>query len=202
MLFTKQSRIYSTPLDVNEACSPWQLSLTLIRAAQQDLSGQWTQPPGSGSPPQGTCHAHHRMRQTTSTDPLTVFLVPMNRHGSNVFFKNNARQVKFTVRVDLFLPGLTCSTPFGGARFDFPVYSLIGTKVVTLSAPVLKHDRSFTLRFSGSGSSRTESWFNSAVPGGSEHFDVTWSGTFHFRAAGCQEDFFLTGKAIPRCYPG
>ena len=200
MLFTKQARINSMPLGATESCSPWELSLQLSRPAVQDLSGQWSQPAGSGSPSQGTCHAHHRMRQTTLTDPLTVSLVPPNGRGVNVFFKNNARHVKLVVGVGLVLPGLKCQTPFGTARFDFPVYS-VNSSVVTLPVAMLKRDQSFTLRFSGS-SSRTESWLNAALPGASEHFDVTWSGTFHFRAAGCQETFFAIGKTFPRCYPG
>jgi hypothetical protein len=197
MLFIKHARYNDKPLDVGEACSPWRVSLnSFVRPAVQDLSGQWSQPAGSGSPSQGTCHAHHLMRETAVTDPLTIDLGAVNNLGSPVF-KNNARKVKLVVGIGLFLPGLTCQTPFGAAQFAFPV-DAVKSNVVTLSAPMLKHDRNFTLRFSGSAS-HTEAWSNSPVPGSSEHFDVTWSGVLRFRAAGCQETFFTTGGFSRRC---
>ena len=201
MSFIKHPKFGADALTADEACSPWELSLpSFIRPGVADLHGQWTGSSGSGSPIQGVCTVHKVESTAHGDDPITVSLLPPSRRGFGVFFKNSVRQVKLVVNV--LLPGFaqTCKTPFGGASFDFPQNSVNST-VITLSTRMLKRDRSFTIKFSGSGS-HTEPWLNNGQQGASEHFDANWSGMFHFQATGCQELFSLSARVSPRCAPG
>jgi len=197
----KHPQFPNSALTAVEACSPWELSLpSYIRPGVADLHGQWTGFSGSGSPIQGACTAHKVLRTANGNDPITVALVPASGHGFGVFFPSSARHVKLVVNVLLPFFGQSCKTPFADAHFDFPQDSANST-VITLSTRMLKRDRSFTLKFSGSGS-RTEPWFSPMQQGASEHFDASWSGMFRFQATGCREDLFLTARVLRRCAPG
>jgi len=201
MSSVKHPQFPNFALTADEACSPWELSLpSFIRPGVADLHGQWSGFSGSGTPIQGTCTVHKVQSTARGNDPITVALVPPSGHGFGVFFKNSARQVKLVVNVLLPTFAQTCKTPFGDASFDFPQNSVNST-VITLSTRMLKRDRSFTLRFSGSGS-HTEPWLSPGQQGASEHFDASWSGTLRFKATGCRELFFLSARVSPRCAPG
>ena len=201
MSFIKHPKFGASALTADEACSPWELSLpSFIRPGVADLHGQWTGFSSSGSPIQGACTVHKVQSTAHGNDPITVALVPPSGHGFGVFFKNSVRHVKLVVNFLLPLVAQTCKTPVGDARFDFPQNSVNST-VITLSTRMLKRDRSFTIRFSGSGS-HTEPWLNPGQQGASEHFDASWSGMFRFQATGCRELFFLTARVSPRCAPG
>jgi hypothetical protein len=200
MSFIKHPQFAASAVTADESCSPWELRFnSFIRPGVADLRGQWTGISGSGSPTQGACKVH-KVLTTAHDDPFTVQLVPPSGHGFGVFFKNRARHVKLVVNVGLsLLLGQTCKTPFGDGHFDFPQNSANST-VITLSTRMLERDRSFTIRFSGSGS-HTEPWFSPMHQGASEHFDANWSGMFRFQATGCQEFVFLAGKVFRRCAP-
>lgn len=198
MSFIKHPLFGASALTAAESCSPWELRFdSFIRPGVADLRGQWTGVSGSGSPIQGACMVHKVLR--TAQDPFTVQLIPASGHGFGVFFKNRVRHIKLVVNVLLPIVGQSCKTPFGDGHFDFPQNSA-DSKVITLSTRMLERDRSFTIRFSGSGS-HTEPWFGAMQHGASEHFDASWSGMFRFQATGCQEFVFLAGKVFRRCAP-
>jgi hypothetical protein len=198
MSFIKHPQFAGSALTAAESCSPWELRFdSFIRPGVADLRGQWNGFSGSGSPTQGACTVHRVL--SAAHDPFTVQLIPASGHGFGVFFKNSARRIKLVVNVLLVAVGQTCKTPFGDGHFDFPQNSANST-VITLPTRMLERDRSFTIRFSGSGS-HTEPWFGAMQQGASEHFGATWSGMFRFRATGCQEVVFLAGRVFHRCAP-